>query len=172
LRLDRSEGQFDMMKPFAASWVGKIVALHRCAQAAAPMEEQTKLVLHAGKGVENDRYMLGTGYYSSKPEEGRQITLFEIETLDALKRDYNLELTPAEHRRNVTVEGVPLNHLVGRRFRLGTTVLEATRLSTPCAYIETITKKRIFKPLMHRSGLNCRIVEGGIVTLGAPVLPA
>jgi hypothetical protein len=75
------------MKPFAASWVGKIVALHRCAKAAAPMERQTELVLHAGKGVENDRYMLGTGYYSSKPEEGRQITLFEIETLDALKRD-------------------------------------------------------------------------------------
>ncbi len=127
--------------------------------------------MHAGKGVENDRYMLGTGYYSPKPEEGRQITLFEIETLTALKRDHDLELTPAEHRRNVTVEGVPLNHLVGRRFRLGPTVLEATRLSTPCAYIEAITGKRIFKALMHRSGLNCRIVEGGSVTLGDPVLP-
>ena len=53
------------------------------------------------------------GFYSHKPEEGRQVTLFEIETLVALKRDAGIDLGPEEHRRNVTVEGVPLTHLVG-----------------------------------------------------------
>ena len=75
-------------------------------------------------------------------------------------------LTPAEHRRNVTVAGVPLNHLVGRRLRIGGTLLEATRLSIPCRYIEQVTGKSIFKALVHRSGLNCRILEGGPVRIG------
>ena len=35
------------------------------------------------------------------------VTLFEFETLVALKRDCNIELGPEEHRRNVTTEGVP-----------------------------------------------------------------
>jgi MOSC domain-containing protein YiiM len=65
---------------------------------------------------------------------------------------------PEEHRRNLTVEGVPLTHLAGRRFWLGETLLEATRLSTRCRHIEEITGKAIFKPLINRSGLNCRIL--------------
>ena len=105
-----------------------------------------------------------TGFYSKLPEDGRQITLFEIETLWALARDHDIAFTPEEHRRNVTVEGVPLNHLVGRQFWLGATLLEATRLSTPCRHIEEVTGKTVFKPLINRSGLNCRILEGGIGT--------
>ena len=34
------------------------------------------------------------GHYSHKPEEGRQVTLFEFETLIALKRDAGIELGP------------------------------------------------------------------------------
>ena len=79
------------------------------------MRECREIKLVAGKGIEGDRYMIGReeGFYSHKPEEGRQVTLFEIETLVALKRDASIDLEPEEHRRNVTVEGVPLTHLVG-----------------------------------------------------------
>jgi hypothetical protein len=47
------------------------------------MKSFAELSLVAGKGIEGDRYMIGTeaGYYSDKPEEGRQVTLFELETL-------------------------------------------------------------------------------------------
>jgi len=53
----------------------------------------------------------------------------------------------------VTVEGVPLNHLVGRRFWLGETVLEGTGLVEPCRHIERIEGKAISKHLINRSGL-------------------
>ncbi len=133
-----------------------------------------ELTLVAGRGVEGDRYMIGNeaGFYSHKPEEGRQVTLFEIETLEALARDKKITMLPEEHRRNVTVEGVPLNHLVGRRFWLGETLLEATRLSTPCRHIEEILGKAVFDPMINRAGLNCRILQGGVVRLGDAVLPA
>ena len=130
------------------------------------MVEKPSLELVAGFGIAGDRYATQKGHYSDRPEPGRQITLFEVETLEALARDHDIELSPAEHRRNVTVRGVPLNHLVGKRFRLGDTVLEGTRLSTPCKYLDDLTGKRLLKTLLNRSGLNCIIVEGGTVRVG------
>lgn len=132
------------------------------------MQSFPELTLVAGRGIEGDRYMIGNeaGFYSHKPEDGRQVTLFEIETLEALERDAKITLLPEEHRRNVTVEGVPLNHLVGRSFWLGEVLLEATRLSTPCKHIEEILGKAVFDPLINRSGLNCKILKSGTVRLG------
>jgi len=157
--------------PLTTSFVGVVRFLHITPRAFLPMRAMPEITLIAGKGIEGDRYMIGReeGFYSDRPEDGRQVTLFEIETLDALKRDAGIVLGPEEHRRNVTVEGVPLNHLVGRRFRLGETVLEATRLSIPCRHIEEITGKAIFDPLINRSGLNCRILAGGVVRIGDTV---
>lgn len=156
------------------AWQGVVRFLHRTPRAFLPMESFPELKLITAKGIEGDRYMLGqeTGFYSHKPEEGRQVTLFEIETLEALSRDHKITLAPADHRRNVTVEGVPLNHLVGRRFWLGETLLEATRLSTPCRHIEEILGKPVFDPLINRSGLNCKILQGGTVRVGDTVRAA
>jgi MOSC domain-containing protein YiiM len=154
------------------AWAGVVAHLHRASGASAPMRPEAGLHLIAGQGVEGDRYLLGTGFYSNKPEEGRQVTLFEIETLEALARDEGVAFGPHEHRRNVTVRGVPLNHLVGQRFLIGTVLVEATRLSTPCLHLEELSRKPIFKPLLHRSGLNCRILRGGALTVGDPVRPA
>ncbi len=81
-----------------------------------------------GKGIEGDRYFLGTGTYSPKPDV-RDVTLIEMEVLEALAKGeprvpgVKAALDPLDHRRNLTTRGVPLNHLVGRRFRVGETVL-------------------------------------------------
>ena len=156
---------------FVTSWSGVVCHLHITARAFLPMRAMAELKLIEGIGIEGDRYMIGReeGFYSPKPEEGRQVTLFEIETLNALKRDHNIDLAPSDHRRNVTVEGVPLTHLVGKKFWLGETLLEATRLSIPCKHIEEITGKAIFDPLINRSGLNCKILKGGTVRVGNTV---
>ncbi|CAJ0996807.1 hypothetical protein SODG_002071 [Sodalis praecaptivus] len=135
------------------------------------MRSVVSLTLLPGQGIDGDRYCLSGGFYSHKPEEGRQVTLFEIETLEALKRDQQIDLGPEEHRRNITVRGVPLNHLVGRRFWVGDTLLEATRLSTPCKHLEEITGKPVFDPLINRSGLNCKIVREGKVYVNDLIRP-
>lgn len=155
----------------APAWTGVVRYLHSTPRAFLPMESFEELTLVEGKGIVGDRYMIGreSGFYSHKPEEGRQITLFEIETLEALARDAKVELAPHEHRRNVTVQGVPLNHLVGRRFWVGETLLEATRLSTPCRHIEEILDKAVFDPLINRAGLNCKIIKGGVIRVGDAV---
>jgi MOSC domain-containing protein YiiM len=169
--LDKPDTQTSLPGVVVPGWTGVVRYLHITPRAFLPMRAMPELRLIEGKGIEGDRYMIGReeGFYSHRPEEGRQVTLFEFETLVALKRDANIELGPEEHRRNVTTEGVPLTHLVGRQFYLGETLLEATRLSIPCRHIEEITGKAIFDPLINRSGLNCRILKGGTVRVGDAV---
>jgi MOSC domain-containing protein YiiM len=166
--LETREVQHSVHAAVVPGWTGVVRYLHITPRAFLPMRAMPELRLIAGKGIEGDRYLIGReeGFYSHRPEEGRQVTLFELETLIALKRDANIDLWPQEHRRNVTTEGVPLTHLVGRQFWLGETLLEATRLSIPCRHIEEITGKPIFDPLINRSGLNCKILRGGTVRVG------
>lgn len=153
------------------SWTGTVEGLHTVPRSFLPMHTVGTLELISGVGVAGDRYATENGFYSDRPEEGRQITLFEAETLEALWRDHKVAFTPEEHRRNVTTRGVPLNHLVGRRFRLGGTLLEGQRLSTPCRHIEQITGKKIFELLLNRCGLNAIIREGGHIAIGDTIRP-
>ena len=157
----------------ALTWNGAVAHLHITARAFLPMRAHQSVELVAGRGIVGDRYMLGVeqGYYSEKPEEGRQVTLFESEVLQAILRDYKIEFLPEEHRRNITTRGVPLNWLVGQRFWIGPCLLEATRLSVPCRHIEQILNKQVFDAMVHRSGLNCRILVGGTVRVGDEIRP-
>lgn len=144
-----------------ATWLGEVTGLHKTPRSFLPMKDFESLSLLAGIGIEGDRHATGEAFHSDRPEEGRQITLFEEETIEALLRDHNIRLSPSDHRRNVTTRNVPLNHLVGKKFMVGNTILEGTRLSTPCRHIEQITGLELFNQLLNRSGLNAKIVVGG-----------
>jgi MOSC domain-containing protein YiiM len=151
-------------------WQGSLLHIHIAPKGRAPMQRLETARLVAGAGIEGDRYATGRGHYSNFPDI-REITLIEEETLVALARDHDVVLTPDEHRRNLTTLGVPLNHLVGARFRVGDTVLEGGRLNTPCRYLDLVTGKSVCDLLTHRSGLNCWIVEGGAIRAGDIVQP-
>lgn len=153
-------------------WQGRLREIHITGAASGIMQPLDEARLVADRGIEGDRYFLGSGTYSMKPGPDRQVTLIESETLAALARDHGIELAPAEHRRNLTVRDVPLNHLVGRRFRVGAVLLEGVRLNQPCKYLEKVTGKAVYLPLLNRSGLNCRVLEGGVIRPGDPVTPA
>jgi len=153
-------------------WRGTVESLHIVAEKSQPMATVETIRAVPGRGLEGDRYANGKGTYSNKPEEGRQVTLFEQETLEALRRDHGIALKPRETRRNVITRGMPLNHLVGRRFLVGDVLLEGMRLNTPCRYLEDLLGiKGLFKALIHRSGLNCRILTEGEIRVGDTVRP-
>lgn len=154
------------------TWAGRLLSIHIAGEASAPMQTLAEARLIEDYGLEGDRYATGRGTYSNKPHQDRQCTLIEVETLEALERDHGLSLAPEESRRNLTVRGVPLNHLVGRQFRVGEVVLFGGRLNVPCQYLDDLLGRKLFKPLMNRSGLNCRIIRGGTIRPGDVVLPA
>jgi len=153
-------------------FTGVLLAIHTAPEASAPMAGRDAARLIEGVGIEGDRYATARGTYSHRPHADRQVTLIEMETLDALRRDHGIDLAPHETRRNLTTAGVPLNHLVGREFRIGEVVLVGGRLNVPCQYLDDLLGKPAFKPLIHRSGLNCRIVKGGTIRPGEMIRPA
>jgi hypothetical protein len=157
---------------------GQLLHINIAPTASAAMEDVADATLVAGRGIENDRYFLGTGTYSrlQKPDF-REVTLFEMEVLSALLRNDPplqsgpIKIAPADHRRNLTVLGVPLNHLVGKRFRVGEVVLFGGRLNFPCKYLEKLLGLPVYLPLYNRSGLNCAIEKGGVIHRGDPIEP-
>ena len=153
-------------------WQGRLEHIYIAEKGSAPMHALSEARFIAGIGIEGDRYATGQGFYSKTPRPDRQVTLIEIETLEALRRDHAIELAPGETRRNLTTRDVPLNHLVGKRFRVGSVLLYGARLNVPCKYLEQVTGKPVYAPLIHRSGLNCEIVEGGVVRSGDRIEPA
>lgn len=155
----------------STAFTGKVVCLCSAPRSFLPMRTFGELTLETGVGVVGDRYAARRGFYSDLHHDGRQVTLFESETLQAIERDYKIALAPTDHRRNITTEGVALNHLVGRRFRVGATLLEGVMLSVPCRHIEQLTGKEIFNAMVHRSGLMARIVQGGPVRVGDAITP-
>ncbi|MEM7743343.1 MAG: MOSC domain-containing protein [Pseudomonadota bacterium] len=150
----------------ATGWSGKLLSIHITPAKSQPMQRLESANLIAGQGIEGDRYLLGTGTYSIKPGEDRQITLIEREMLDRVAADDGQEISVDDHRRNLTVEGVPLQHLVGLRFRVGNVILEGVRINQPCKYLNLMLKRDVYMALWNRSGLNAKIIEGGTIRSG------
>lgn len=156
----------------ATGWTGTIDHIHVTPAKSQPMQRLDEARLLAGQGIDGDRYLLGTGTYSIKPGEDRQVTLIESEMLARVAADCGHEIAPHEHRRNLQVTGVPLQHLVGSRFRVGEALLEGVRINQPCKYLNLMLKRDVYMALWNRSGLNCRILEGGVVRPGDRVTAA
>src|SRR5918996_1758882 len=149
---------------------GVVISMHVASTAAAPMRSITSARAVAGKGLEGDRYFNELGTYSNQPGSGREVTLIEIEAIEALKRDYQIELDAGRARRSIVTEGIPLNHFVEKKFKIGAVILRGTRLCEPCAHMEKLTVKGAMRGLIHRGGLRAEIVKGGTICVSDTIL--
>ena len=145
---------------------GKVVGIFIATGAKTPVKAVTEAHAVPGKGIEGDRYFTHTGSFSEKPGDGREITLIELESVEAAKRDYGVEIQPGESRRNVVTRGIALNHLVGREFDVGKVRLKGIRLCEPCDLLQDLTKGGIRSALIHRGGLRANIVSDGVFKVG------
>jgi MOSC domain-containing protein YiiM len=148
---------------------GNVVSIFIAREAAIPMEAREEVNAIEGQGLQGDRYFDGRGHWSKTPGVGREVTLIEIEAIEALEIERNIAITPGATRRNVVTRGVPLNHLVGREFQLGAVRLCGTRLCEPCTYLEGLTQQGVLSGLIHRGGLRAEIVTGGTIRVEDPV---
>jgi MOSC domain-containing protein YiiM len=148
-------------------WEGAVVSIHIAREAGGPMVGIDPARAVAGRGLEGDRYHDGTGFYSGHPGPIREVSLIEEETIEALRRDHNLILAPGTTRRNILARGVPLNHLVGREFRVGGATLRGVELCEPCKHVVGVTGiKGLLATLIHRGGLHAQILSGGLIRAG------
>jgi MOSC domain-containing protein YiiM len=148
--------------------VGQLEAICVASAASEPMQALEQVEAVPGVGLAGDRYARSTGYYSPRPTDpgAREVTLFEAEVLDLLRREGGIAFSATEHRRNLTTRGVRLEQLIGRRFRIGQVLLEGVRDCPPCEHLEEVSGKPVLRPLVGRGGLRARVVEGGWLRLG------
>lgn len=155
----------------AEHMTGTVEHVHTSPDGGEPMQSRETVEAVANKGLRGDRYFDESGTFSDGTEK-RHVTLIEAETLDAVERNYDVALDPGVHRRNVTVRGVALNHLVDRRFRVGDAACVGAELCEPCNYLERHLEERgVREALVHRGGLRARIVESGEISVGDGVEP-
>ena len=151
---------------------GSLISIHVASSAGAPMEQRESAQAVPGRGLHGDRYFDGAGYWSKHPGVGREITLIEMEAIEALEHEKKIAIAPAAARRNLVTRGVPLNHLVGREFQVGEVGLRGIRLCEPCDYLEGLTTKGVLTGLIHRGGLRADIVSGGTIRVGDTIAEA
>jgi MOSC domain-containing protein YiiM len=125
----------------------------------------------AGQGLTGDRYGTQQGTFSKGRKPDTEVTLIELEALEALARETKIELEPGQARRNLVTRGVPLNHLVGRDFSVGEVVLRGHRLCEPCGHLEGLTVKGVKDGLCHRGGLRAQILQGGVLRVNDTIRP-
>jgi len=148
---------------------GSVHSIHITAVAGEPTVSVEEARAVEGKGLEGDRYFSGSGSWSSTPGTGRQVTLIELEAIEALDRDYKMTIEPGQARRNVVTRGVALNHLVDREFSVGEVRLRGMRLNEPCNHLASLTDEKVKQGLVHRGGLRADIVSGGVIRVGDAV---
>ncbi|GAA0254959.1 MOSC domain-containing protein [Haladaptatus pallidirubidus] len=130
-----------------------------------PMQSITTIQAIANKGLRDDRYFNGTGYYS--PYDVCQVTLIASEAIDEINQEYDLDLTAGEHRRNIVTEGIDVHDLLKHRFRAGDALLEGTRPRPPCAHVEQLNEQEgVARALKHgRGGICADVVESGQISV-------
>ena len=159
-------------EPAPGTRTGSVERIHVAPDTGGDPEPRESVEAVAGRGLEGDRYFRGKGIYNEREHlEPSDITLIEVEALEAAAEDYDVEFEPGAHRRNVTTRGVALNHLVGKRFRVGEVVVEGTGLCEPCGYMESLADQPDgAASLEHRGGLDARIVESGTIGVGDDIV--
>jgi MOSC domain-containing protein len=147
--------------------MGTLTAIYVSEAAGAPMRALDDAELVAGQGIAGDRYLARRGTYST-PERrpSQEVTLVEIEQVDAFNAAYGAALGAADLRRNLVTRGVALNDLVGVEFTIGGVVLKGIKLCEPCSYIAGRTQPNVLASLAHRAGLRAAILAGGRVRVG------
>lgn len=150
-------------------WKGNVVAIHVAAENGGPVRALPEANLVPGKGIEGDRNYTYAEEHPDEMKPKKEVTLVESEAVAAIASEDGIAMTAGETRRNIETKGVPLNHLVGRKFRVGAARLKGLELCEPCGYLETLTQKGVVKALMHRAGLRAQILTGGTVRPGDPI---
>lgn len=112
----------------------------------------------AGKGIEGDRYF---GY---EEEYKGQITFFDWGVYVDLRSALGVtECSPSALRRNVVVEGLDLNALVGKRFEIQGIAFEGTEECKPCYWMDRALVPGAEAALQGRGGLRARILTDGFL---------
>ncbi len=126
------------------------------------IEEQESLELIAGKGIVGDRY------FDWKEDYKGQITFFDQAVVEAVRDKISQpELPATTFRRNVIIEGVDLNALIGKTFSIGGAEFVGVEECRPCYWMDRATGEDSVEAFLQgKGGLRCRILTDSTLKKG------
>lgn len=151
-------------RPAAPTVAGTVEAICVASSAGQPVELPAAVRAIAGRGLEGDRHVSGTGTFPSGPS-GSALTMIEAEVCES----FHPPLEPDEHRRNLVVRGIDLNALVGHEFTIGTVPCRCMRLCEPCTVIQRYAARPVLRELVHSGGVRADILADGEIRVGDQV---
>ena len=125
------------------------------------MEPCVSAEIRADLGLVGDRY--------TKPGTASQLTVVSAEELASAGAKLGLVIPSGATRRNITIQGVALPQQAGARLRLGDVLIEVTGPADPCRLMESCVGPGAREALVGLSGVRARVLEGGVLTMGARV---
>jgi MOSC domain-containing protein YiiM len=120
----------------------------------------------AGKGIVGDRN------FGKSQWAGQNLTLVEAEEITRFNEEQGKDIPLSATRRNLVTEGVRLNDLVGKTFRIGDVRVRGVRLCEPCATLGDdlahglMTRAVVVEILTHRAGLRADVLTDGVIAEG------
>lgn len=119
----------------------------------------------AGAGLVGDRFF-GRG-----PQFDGHVTFFAWEVYQLLRTEYGLSIaTPAAFRRNVVIEGIPLNGLLGHPFAIDGLQFRGMKHCAPCRWMDLGVAPGALKALHGRGGLRAQALSDGWLRRGPALL--
>jgi hypothetical protein len=124
--------------------------------------EVSEIECAAGRGIKDDRF------FNFKESYKGQITFFSLEVFEALCSELKLaDTSPGATRRNVIVEGVDLNSLVGKDFEIQDVKFRGMAECSPCHWMDQAFAPGAEKFLQNRGGLRAQILTDGKLKVDA-----
>ena len=139
------------------------------AKSGGPQVEHESVRVVAGSGIEGDRY------FDLHDEPGQNLTLIEIEEIEAFLLEQGRADDVSITHRNLLTRGVHLNDLVGVQFMVGEVTLRGVELCEPCLGLGTALSSQallpasVVKRFTHRGGLRADVLSSGVIERGAAV---
>jgi hypothetical protein len=150
--------------PAPPGTTGRVQEIWVSSSAGEPARDLARARALAGRGLDGDRHVTGTGTFPSGLP-GSALTLIEAEVCES----FDPPLGPDDHRRNVVTRGVALNGLVGHEFTIGAVRCRGMRLCEPCTVVQRYAGRPVLRDLVHRGGLRADILGDGDIQVGDDV---
>lgn len=144
-----------------------VLSIFTCPSKGMPMVSHDSIRAEAGRGLVGDRYCLGTGFYSGDVVWDADVTLIAQEAFDAVNEGHNANFEPQSLRRNIVTKNISVKGLIGRKFRIGSVLLEGTKEWPPCGYIAGLNGTQdVIRYFAHSAGVGASVLEDGEMRIG------
>ncbi len=137
-----------------------VTHLHLATAHRAGMTEVAEVLAVEEQGLEGDRY-LGTI---------RNVTVVAEGELESAARELGYPIPAGATRRNITIDADHLPRTTGSLIHMGEATLSVWRDCPPCERMYQTVGPQAREALAGRAGIAARVVKGGMIRVGDPVL--